>query len=44
MPDLVLTLIPLAIGSAVVPVQIIITILLLRTPGGRTRRSPGSRA
>jgi hypothetical protein len=36
MPDLVLTLIPLAIGSAVVPVQIIITILLLRTPGGRT--------
>ena len=35
MPDLVLTLIPLAIGSAVVPVQIIITILLLRSPGGR---------
>lgn len=36
MPDLALTLIPLAIGSAVVPIQIIITILLLRTPGGRT--------
>ena len=35
MSDLVLTLIPLAIGSAVVPVQIIITILLLRSPGGR---------
>ena len=35
MPDLVVTLIPLAIGSAVVPIQIIITILLLRSPGGR---------
>ncbi len=35
MSDLVVTLIPLAVGSAVVPVQIIITILLLRAPGGR---------
>ena len=35
MSDLVVTLIPLAIGSAVVPIQIIITILLLRSPGGR---------
>jgi hypothetical protein len=35
MPDLVVTLIPLAIGSAIVPIQIIITILLLRCPGGR---------
>jgi hypothetical protein len=35
MSDLVVTLIPLAVGSAVVPIQIIITILLLRAPGGR---------
>ena len=35
MPDLLLTLIPLGVGSAIVPVQIIITILLLRAPGGR---------
>jgi hypothetical protein len=35
MSDLVVTLIPLAVGSAVVPIQIIITILLLRSPGGR---------
>ena len=35
MSDLVTTLIPLAVGSAVVPIQIIITILLLRSPGGR---------
>jgi hypothetical protein len=35
MPDLLVTLIPLGVGSAIVPVQIIITILLLRAPGGR---------
>jgi hypothetical protein len=35
MPDLLVTLIPLAAGSAIVPIQIIITILLLRAPGGR---------
>jgi hypothetical protein len=35
MSELVMTLIPLAVGSAVVPIQIIITILLLRSPGGR---------
>lgn len=35
MPDLVVTLIPLIVGSAIVPVQIIVTILLLRAPGGR---------
>jgi Sap, sulfolipid-1-addressing protein len=35
MSELVMTLIPLAVGSAVVPIQIIITILLLRAPGGR---------
>ncbi len=35
MPDLLLTLIPLGVASAIVPVQIIITILLLRAPGGR---------
>lgn len=35
MNDLLVTLTPLAIGSAVVPVQIIITILLLRGPAGR---------
>ena len=35
MSDLLVTLIPLAVGSAVVPIQIIITILLLRSPGGR---------
>jgi hypothetical protein len=36
MSDLWLILLPLAIGSAVVPVQLLITILLLRAPGGRT--------
>jgi len=35
MPDLLVTLIPLGVGSAIVPIQIIITILLLRAPGGR---------
>ncbi len=35
MSDLLMTLIPLAIGSAVVPIQIIITVLLLRSSGGR---------
>jgi hypothetical protein len=35
MPDLVLTLLPLAAGSALVPIQIIITILLLRSASGR---------
>jgi hypothetical protein len=35
MPDLLVTLIPLAAGSAIVPIQIIITILLLRSPSGR---------
>ncbi len=35
MSDLVVTLIPLGAGSALVPVQVVITILLLRAPGGR---------
>lgn len=35
MSNLLVTLIPLGVASAVVPVQIIITILLLRAPGGR---------
>jgi hypothetical protein len=35
MSDLITTLIPLVVGSAIVPIQIIVTILLLRGPGGR---------
>lgn len=35
MNDLVTTLIPLGVGSAVVPLHIIVTILLVRGPGGR---------
>ena len=35
MTELWLILLPLAIGSAVVPVQLLVTILLLRAPGGR---------
>jgi hypothetical protein len=35
MSDLLLTLTPLIVGSALVPIQIIITILLLRAPAGR---------
>lgn len=35
MSNLLVTLIPLGVASAVVPIQIIITILLLRAPGGR---------
>jgi hypothetical protein len=35
MSNLLLTLIPLGVASAVVPIQIIVTILLLRAPGGR---------
>ncbi len=35
MSNLLVTLIPLSVASAVVPIQIIITILLLRAPGGR---------
>lgn len=35
MPELILTLLPLAVGSAVVPVHILITVLLLRGPAGR---------
>ncbi len=35
MSELVLTLLPLAIASAIVPVQIVVTILLLRSPAGR---------
>jgi hypothetical protein len=36
MTELGLVLVPLAIGSAVVPVQLLVTILLLRSRGGRT--------
>lgn len=35
MGDLLLSLVPLAIGSALVPLQIVVTILLLRSPAGR---------
>lgn len=35
MSDLLVTLIPLIVGSALVPIQIVITILLLRSPAGR---------
>lgn len=35
MSDLVLSLLPLAIASALVPLQIVVTILLLRSPAGR---------
>jgi hypothetical protein len=37
MSDLATTLIPLALATAVLPVQLAITILLLRSPGGRAR-------
>lgn len=36
MNDLVVTLIPLIVGSAIVPLHIVITILLVRGPGGRS--------
>ena len=35
MPELTVTLLPLAIGSALVPIHTLITALLLRAPGGR---------
>lgn len=35
MPALVLALLPMVIGSAIVPIQLVITVLLLRSPGGR---------
>jgi hypothetical protein len=37
MTDLWTTLIPLAIATAVLPVQVAITILMLRSAGGRAR-------
>jgi hypothetical protein len=36
MPDLLLILVPLIVGSAVVPVQLVATVLLLRSPAGRS--------
>lgn len=35
--DLILTLIPLLLGSAILPLQIAVTILLLQSPGGRAK-------
>jgi threonine/homoserine/homoserine lactone efflux protein len=37
MGDLWTTLVPLAIATAVLPIQVAITILMLRSPGGRSR-------
>jgi threonine/homoserine/homoserine lactone efflux protein len=37
MHDLVTTLVPLAIATAVLPIQVAITILMLRSAGGRSR-------
>ena len=34
MPELWTTLLPLAIGSAVIPIEIALTVVVLRTPGG----------
>ena len=44
MSDLWSSLIPLAIGSAVVPIQIVVTILLLQSPGGAKTVLHGSPA
>ena len=44
MSELWSTLIPLGIGSAVVPIQIVVTILLLQAPVVPGRLPPGSPA